>query len=636
MVETLISLIQNSIINHPSAAAIKDKSTTITYSELYTRIKELGTGLIAVGVKPGSRVALIAEKNIKNLITEFAITGCGAIVVPINPETDDRELQHILLDSEAEIVIVDTEERMKKINSFSSKSIIHKMGSTIRKYIVLDSDFKTDTNILNLFKTPVYGWDDIVERGKKKIERGERQFDLRAAGVTPTDIQSINYTAGTTSIPKGVLLSHANIISGIIGLDKALKSAPNENWSSYLPGRTIFERIIEYLALFKGNTVVINSKKTTTEETREILEILKNIKLDFALLNSHQLTEVYKELHRETNFISRIALRLNLFWYKLIQKITGNFQYYSKTQRLTQFFIGIILLPLYAPIKLLIQPVISRERKRKLGKTLKGLICVGNYLPKEPDYFFTGMGINVVEGYGLTEASGFVSIRPLQNKSLNDMGNLLPELKISIRDGGGNELPPGTKGIVYLKGPQIMQGYYKLPELTRQILTDDGWLNTGDIGTISINGKLTITGKENSRIQIRPNSYIEPEPIEEAITQSEYIDNAVLINHETSQGTSQSIMNNKTNLIIIPKLNRLKEMAKRLGVTFSSEKELVSNKNILKTLIKEIKKKIPEKETGGTSAQFIVVPASFRVGKELTVNYTKKRNEIIREIKPKE
>ncbi len=648
MTETLINLIQNSVINHPSSAAIKENirgdSKIITYSQLYTRIKELGTGLIAIGVKPGTHVALIAEKNPKNIITEFAIAGCGAIIIPINPETDDRELQHILTDSNAEIVIVDTEDTMNRVNSLTSKNIIPKMGNTIRKYIILDSNYKTDTNILNIFKTPIYGWEDIVERGRKKIERGERQFDLRAAGVNPTDIQSINYTAGTTSIPKGVLLSHANIISSINALAKVLKTSPNENWSSYLPGRTIFERIIDYFSLYKGHTIVINTTYTGKGNEIDNPEPLKDEEIDFIILNSHQLTEIYKTMHKQTNFISRLVIKLNLFWYKLLHKVTGNFQYYSKGQRAIQFFTGIFLIPLYTPIKLIIQPIVSGMKKKKLSKNLKGIICAGNYLPKEPDYFLTGMGLDIIEGYGLTEASGFVSIRAMRKKSLNDMGNLLPWLKISIRDEKGHELPPGVRGIVYLKGPQIMQGYYKLPELTKQILADDGWLNTGDIGSISLNGKLAITGKEEFRIQISPNSYIEPEPIEEAITQSEYIDNAVLIdpanlgNSHKSQVLSETEEGNrshKTNLIIIPRIGELKEIAKKLRISFSSEKELVTNRNILKILTKEVKKKIPNRETRETANQFLVVPASFRIGKELTINYTKKRNEIIKELKDK-
>ncbi len=622
MEKTLINLIQNSIIAHPSSAAIKEGDNTITYFDLYTRIKELGTGLMAIGVKPGTHVALISEKSAKNIVTEFAIAGCGAIVIPISPETGDNELLHILTDSNPEVVIIDTESTMNRVASIKTKA--SKKELYIRKYIVLDSDYKADTNILNIFKIPVYAWDELVERGRKKIERGERQFDLRAAGVTPMDIQSINYTAGTTSIPKGVLLSHENIISTVLALNETLGASINENWSSYLPGRTIFERIIDYLSLLNGNTIIIG--KPDIEAS-----LFSKNESNFIVCNSHQLTELYKILHSETAFLTKTIIKLNLLWYTLLQRLTGNFQYYKKGERIFNLFLGLILLPLYSPIKFLINPFVSKMKKTKVGPNLKGIISVGNYLPKESDRFFNGLGINVIEGYGLTEASGYVSIRERKRKSVNDMGNILRGLEISIRDISGRELPIGQKGIIYIRGPQVMQGYYNLPELTKQIISPDGWLNTGDIGAVSMNGKLSVTGKEDFRIPLNESQYIEPEPIEETITQSDYIDNAILVNtNEKDNRNSRSEAKN-IKLVIVPKIERLKQIANKWRIAFSSEEELVTNRSIVKLIKREIKKNIHDLPTKETTNQFIVVPATFKIGKELTINYTKKRREIEKE-----
>jgi long-chain acyl-CoA synthetase len=615
MGQTLIGLLQESVVKYASLAALKtrkpdDSFQTLTYAELYTMIKELGTGLIAIGLLPGAHVAILEENNQSWLITDLAILGGGGVDVPLSPQSADREVEHVIAHSDCEIAIVENAAVLSRLLG------MRKRLTKLRKIVVMEFSGTKPQAGMGEERVLIYTWEDVLRKGNRKIAKGERQFDLRAASVAPTDTATLLYTSGTMGKPKGVMLSHANIMHNVTNVHASISPPPGATWLSVLPVWHSFERTVEYCSLSFGGTIAYSQPSEW-----KIFDDLRALRPDYLVIVPSLLENVAKSLEKRLGLIEGLFIRFEKFYLVFSGFVMGRYPRFRREERLLEIFAAVLPLVLLSPVKLASHFVLRRKVQTLLGGNLKAIISGGGPLPAHLDRFFAAVGVDVLEGYGLTEASPIVSVRVEKYPVLGTVGKPLPQTEVRILGENGEDLPPGRKGSVRIKGPQVMMGYYKDPVSTRQILSADGWLDTGDSGILTYDGNLVITGRTKHAIVLGSGERVEPEPIEMVIQESPYVQEAVVVGDRRDS----------LGLLIVPNMDTLRRLADSRRIQWSDERDLAGNPAIFRFFQEEVQARLVNSGIhfpGGRAARIALLPTRFEVGRELTRNLSKRREVI--------
>ena len=615
---TLIGLLQESVVKYASLAAVKSRDpsgsiSTLTYAELYSSVKELGTGLISIGLAPGMHVAIVAESTHRWLVSDLAVLGSGGVDVPLSARLPDGELEHALAHSDSEMALVESPAILSRVLA------MRKRLPRLRKIMSMDLPGPKPHAGSGEERIMIYSWEDVLKKGKAKIERGDRQFDLRAAGVAPSDIATILYTSGTTGRPRGVMLTHGNVMHNVSTVHTSVNPEPGSTWLSILPVWHSFERTVEYCSIYFGGAIAYSQPSDW-----KIFDDLKTHRPDYLVIVPSHLEAMQKSIEKKVGPFDAFLIRFEKFYLVFSGYVMGRYPRFKREERLMEIFAAILPLILLSPVKLASHFLLRRRMRALMGGNLKAIICGGGPLAISLDRFFAAIGIDILEGYGLTEASPIVSVRPEKFPVLGTVGRPLPDTEIRIAGENGESLPFGRKGTVYVKGPQVMQGYYKDPAATRDILSPDGWLDTGDLGMRTIDGNLMITGRMKNAIVLRSGERIEPEPIETAIQESPYVQEAVVVGDRREN----------PGILIVPSADTLRVWAASRGIVASDDAELIHNPAVFRFLQGEVETRLANNGIslpGGKAAKLALLPARFEIGRELTRTLSKRR-EVITEM----
>ena len=612
---TLIGLLQESVVKFASLAALKFRASggefqTLTYAGLYNAVKELGTGLIAVGLPPGTHVALLSETNHRWLVADLAVLGCAAVDVPLSARMSDRELEQVLTHADCKAAIVEDTSLLHRLLSLRRR-LPH-----LKKVIVMDFAGAKPGAGTGDERVLIYSWDEVLKKGRTRIARGGRQFELRAASVTPADTATLVYTSGTTGRPKGVMLSHGSIMHNVTSVHASMSPAPGTTWLSVLPVWHSFERTVEYCSISFGSTIAYSRPADW-----KILEDLKALSPEYLVVVPALLEALEKSIEREVGRVGGFLIRFEKFYQVFSGFIMGRYPRFRREERALETFAAIPPLVLLSPMKLASQLLLRARVRRLLGGRLKAIVCGGGALPAHLDRYFAAIGVNVLEGYGLTEASPIVSMRSEKSPVLGTVGKPLASTQVRIVGDKGESLSPGRKGHVLVKGPQVMLGYYKDPAATRQLLSADGWLKTGDSGIFTVDGNLVITGRMKHAIVLRSGERVEPEPIEMVIQESPYVQEAVLV------GESRD----SPGLLIVPNREMLRKLADSRRIPGADLKELVRNPAVFRFYQEEVQSQLVNNGIyfpGGKAPRIALLPSEFEIGRELTRTLTRRREVI--------
>lgn len=615
---TLIGLLQESVVKYASLAAVKSRNPdgsiqTLTYAELYSSVKELGTGLISVGLTPGMHVAIVAENTHRWLISDLAILGSSGVDVPLSARLPDEELEHALSHSDVEIALVENPSILARLLA------MRKRLRRLRKIVAMDLPGPKPHAGSGEERVMIYSWEDALKKGRSKIERGDRQFDLRAAGVAPSDTATILYTPGTMGKPRGVMLTHGNVMHSVSTIHTSINPQPGSTWLSILPVWHAFERAVEYCCIYFGGAIAYSQASDW-----KIFDDLQTHRPDYLVIVPSLLETMQKSIEKRVNPFDSFLIRFEKFYLVFSGYIMGRYPRFKREERLLEIFAAILPLIMLAPVKLASHFLLRRRMKALMGGNLRAIICGGGPLAISLDRFFTAIGIDILEGYGLTEASPLVSVRPDKLPVLGTVGRPLPDTEIRVVGENGESLPAGRKGTVHVKGPQVMQGYYKDPAATRDILSPDGWLDTGDLGMRTIDGNLLITGRMRNAIVLRSGERIEPEPIETVIKESPYVQEAVVVGDKREN----------PGILIVPSVDTLRVWAASRGIEASDDAELIHNPAVFRFLQEEVQSRLINNGItlpGNRAARLALLPARFEIGRELTRTLSKRR-EVIAEM----
>lgn len=598
----------------------------LSFAALYERGQYLATVLIELGVRARDHVGLVSDNRMEWILCDCAIQLAGAADVPRGTDITEAEITHILAHADVEVLFVENEATLEKFER------CRKSLRGIREIIVMDAKFAGRRGVHRL--------EAVLERGRELRAAGDRRVEERLQGLRPDDLFTLIYTSGTTGIPKGVMLTHANMVSQIRNLPFPLQ--PGDRALSILPVWHSYERVFEMVALSWGVCTYYTSLRTIAEDLRNVRPTV--------MASAPRLWEsLYQKILanlKEAGAVKRVMFKLAYGSARRVRKaqffLRGqemDLRGRSFAESLARSFSSLVQIALfYLPFRLLDSLVLSKLRQ-VVGGEFRGTISGGGALQPHVDEFYNFIGIPVLEGYGMTETAPVLAVRTWKNLIIGTVGRPFPETEVRIVDlKNGEILYPnrkhrgrgaGLRGEIHVRGPQVMRGYYKNPEATAKVLRD-GWLNTGDIGLMTFNGCLKILGRSKETIVLRSGENIEPVPIEGRLVESPYIDQCMVVGQD-QKGLAA---------LLVPNLEALKAA----GHTAETVEALRAIPAVKELVDAEVRRLICA-ETGFKAFERITdwrfLPAPFQVGEELTNTFKLKRHvisekyaAILREIYP--
>ncbi|VAI40163.1 unnamed protein product [Triticum turgidum subsp. durum] len=489
-----------------------DPPSELTYKQLEQQILDFSHGLRAVGVAPDEKLALFADNSCRWLVADQGIMATGAINVVRGTKSSDDELFQIYNHSESIALVVDSPQFFNRL----AESFISRINA---RFIVLLWGDKSSLNSKAVMDIPVYDYNDITVLGRENrnalcysSEQG-RQGVFEA--ITPEDVATLIYTSGTSGTPKGVMLTHRNLLHQINNMWEIVPAVPGDRFLSMLPPWHAYERSAEYFIFTHG--------------AQQIYSSVKYLKADLQKYQPHYVFSV--PLVYETLYSS-------------IQRQISSSSRARKTVALALIKISLLYM----------------EAKKIFEAAISG----GGSLPMHVDKFFEAIGIKVQNGYGLTETSPAVAARRPFCNVLGTVGHPIKHTEIKIVDIETDEvLPDGSKGIVKIKGLPVMKGYYKNPSAANNALDQEGWFNTGDIGWIAphhatgpsrkCGGMLVLEGRAKDTIVLATGENVEPAELEEVASRNSLIDQIMVIGQDRR----------RLGAIVVPNNNEALAAAKR-------------------------------------------------------------------------
>ena len=466
---------------------------TITWDRLSMMVREIAYGLIELGVKKNDKVAILSNTRYEWSVFDLAILSCGGVVIPIYPTLPEEVVKYILNDSECAIVVVEDKGQLQKIRSqWEDLPNI--------KYAIVIEDLgdipRSESRILN-FK-------DVKDRGKLNFSKDPFLLEKHLSAVGLHDIATIIYTSGTTGPPKGVVLTHKNILSVLSSIAEALPLRSSDRLLSFLPLSHVFERVGGFFyAIYLGATTVY------CPSVDQIGPLLKGENITLMLVVPRILEKILEKIYKKFKTLPPLRKAL-LDWALLVGKEYIELKNNKFPCPVKGFF---------AVIKYKIANILVFSSLRKnMAPKLRCFISGGAPLSQDIAKFFCMIGIPVFEGYGLTETSAPVTVNTLKHSMIGSVGKPLPRVEIKTE----------KDGEILIKGDSIFSSYYKDEKRTQEVFSDD-WFLTGDLGEITPEGFLKITGRKKDIIVSSAGKNIAPQNIEAAIVKSEYISNVIVI-----------------------------------------------------------------------------------------------------------
>lgn len=580
----------------------------VSYEEAWSNMRTFGCGLLSLGVERGEHIGLISDNRKEWLQADMGLLSIGAIDVPRGCDATIGDLEYILEVAETKFVIVENLSQIKKILGLREKLPL------LSTFISLEEQEEEVFEMCKESKIQLFSFSQILEKGKEFDEKNPDRFDEEIEKGKWDDLASIIFTSGTTGRPKGVMLSHGNFISQLEDIDERIWLNPGDRGLLVLPVWHAFERSVEYVVISQGGTLCYS---------KPIGQILL---ADFKTLNPQVMPAVprvfesiydgiYKKMRKTGGFVLHLFnffVTVALFHSKLDRVLFDKTTRYGIDKRWLQWPAFVIPWLLLYPVKLLGGAMVFRKIRSMLGNNFRGAVAGGGALSPNIDKFFWAIGVKLVEGYGLTETAPIVSVRPFNRPIMGNVGKPIRELAAKIVDPAtGKEVKRGKKGVLLLKGPTVMKGYYKDPEMTAKVIDENGWFNTGDLARLSANGEISLCGRVKDTIVQSGGENVEPVPIEMKIQESRYIKAAVVV------GQDQRYLG----ALIVPEKSEIEQFAQEAKLPYKNWETLAKSPEIKRLLEGEVAQKVSAK-TGFKSFERInkitVLPKEFEVGVELS------------------
>jgi long-chain acyl-CoA synthetase len=499
-----------------------------TYRQFYEEIRYTAGGLLELGLKRGDHVGIIADNRQEWMVTDFGILSIGAADVPRGCDATAREIAYILGFTECRLVFVENQKQVRKLLSVRGELAALK---TLVTYDPVDAETEAEAAAAGLELLYFPGLSALGQK-HEALKPGdvEGEMDKGETG----DLATIIFTSGTTGESKGVMLSHGNFLSQFPAFAVILDLKPAEIWLSVLPVWHVYERLMEYAIFFYKNSIAY-SKPIAPVLMADFQAVRPQWMASVPRVWEAIMDGIYRTIKQQGGLRKRLfdfAVSYGLVYTYFKDLTFGLLPNFHGRLRALDAVIGflpwVLLLPGYGLATLLVY----RRLWERLGGRFRAGISGGGSLPAKVDHFFNAVGIRLQEAYGLTETAPLVTLRRWRASRRGTIGQVLLNTEARVIDDKGRSLPPGRNGLICVRGGQVMQGYYRKPDLTAAVLSPEGWLNTGDIGMLSYDNELRITGRAKDTIVLRGGENVEPVPIELKLRESEYIHQCAVVGQD--------------------------------------------------------------------------------------------------------
>lgn len=531
MVKRIFDIHFHQLENYPKedalTAKINNKWVKTSTQSFIDQATEFSHGLLSLGLKPGDKVGLISTNRPEWHIVDLGISMAGMINVPIYPTITEEDYQYILNDAEAKLCLVEDDELYDKVNSIVS-------------------------NVESL--NEIYTFDNI--EGKKhwslikKMGENGKSEDLKAImdQVKEDDLATLIYTSGTTGRPKGVMLSHKNLVSNSLASRERLPVDHNSKSLSFLPLCHVYERMVTYMYIYVGTSIYY------AESLETIGDNLREVSPDVFTAVPRLLEKVYDKIVAKGSDLSGIKKAL-FFW---ALGLGQRYELHGKNGAWYEF-----------QLKLANKIIFSKWREA-LGGNAKAVASGAAALQPRLARVFLAAQIPVMEGYGLTETSPVVAVNEEKNDGvrIGTVGRPLKDVEVRI----------AKDGEIEVKGPNVMMGYYKKEEATKEVFTDDGWFKTGDLGEMVEGQYLKITGRKKETFKTSGGKYVAPQLLENKMKESNFIEQIMVIGEGEKHPSA----------IIQPAFEFIEEWCKRKEIDVNSHEEMANHERVFNRIMKEV------------------------------------------------
>ena len=545
-------------------------TSTLNFIE---KVNNISRGLISLGIKQGDKVCIASNNRVEWNIMDIAIQQIGAIVVPIYPNISINEYLYIFKDASIKLCVVDSIELYKKIESIKSQ---------VESFDLLYT-FNDIKNIPN--------WNEISDRA---IETSIHEVEKRKSEINNMDLATIIYTSGTTGNPKGVMLSHNNILSNVEGCRPKIPADENSKVLTFLPACHVYERMLHYLYMTIGASIHF------AESLDTIGENIKEVKPEVFTAVPRLIEKVFEKIMAKGEELTGLK-RILFFWaVKLAEEyeVSGKSIWYK-------FKLSIARLLIFS------------KWQEALGGKVNAIVSGSAALQPRLARMFFAAGLPILEGYGLTETSPVISVNCFKKGiKIGTVGTLLENVKVKFAEDGE----------ILVKGPNVMMGYYNLPEKTKEDIDQDGWFHTGDIGQFVDDKFLKITDRKKEIFKTSGGKYIVPQAMENKFKESRFIEQIMVI------GENQKF----PAAFIVPNFAYIKEwlIKENIKCDDKSNASICLNKNVINKIYEEVNKFNKEYGNWEQIKKVELFDSEFSIdGGELTPTLKLKRKVILEKYK---
>ena len=544
--------------------------------EVFERVRDLGLGLASLGVGAGDRVAIVSESRPEWVLADMAILALGAVTVPIYPTLNDAQIRYILADAGARLAIVSTQAQLDKVQT------VRHLLPGLEAIVVMDEQATGAASVMRI--------GEVAARGHERMTGAwgaGKQFREAARAVRSEQLATIIYTSGTTGEPKGVMLTHGNLVSNLFAAHECLDLNQDDVALSFLPLSHSFERMASFLYLFTGTTMIF-------------AESFETVGRDIALVRPTMVTGVPRVYEKMQARILEKAqapggAKAALFRWAVA----------AGTKRASAQLRGKRANPLTTLQSAIGDRLVFSKVRAGVGGRLRYAVSGSAPLPVSVLEFFTAVGLPIIEGYGLTETAPILTVNPPTALRSGSVGKAVRDVELKIADDGE----------ILARGANIMAGYYNKPEATAEALKD-GWFHTGDIGTIDEQGYLAITDRKKDLLVTSGGKNIAPQPIENTLKLSPLVGEAVVLGDRRRYIAA----------LIIPDFAALERRLKDLGRAPGEREALVQREDVIglyDEIIKGLNRDLASYEQ---IKRFALLPKEFSIDSgELTPTLKVKR-----------
>lgn len=511
------------------ALAAKENGQWRKYStqEYIDTVNFLSYAFIDIGIQPGDKIGLISNNRPEWNFVDYACLQTGAINTPLYPTISENDLNYIIHDAEIKYFFVANEALYQKVKACSAGTPVKEIFS-----------FATIPGVRTM--------NDLLSIGKEK-QQSEKLESIKST-IKSTDLATLIYTSGTTGNPKGVMLSHRNFISNVEATRNLCPFQPQWRALSFLPLNHVYERMLSYLYIDRGMSVYY------AESIDTIGDNLKEIKPQIFVTVPRLLEKVYEKIVSAGTALTGIKKAL-FFW---ALNLGLRYEQHGANGWWYEFQLK------------LANKIIFKKWREALGGNVVGIVSGGAALQPRLARVFHAAQIKVLEGYGLTETSPVVAVNNYDDRNIKigTVGPVIDNVQVKIAEDGE----------IYVKGPNVMLGYYKHPELTAETIDAEGWFHTGDIGIIEDGRFLKITDRKKEIFKTSGGKYITPQIIENKLKESRFIEQCMVIGENEKFPAA----------FVVPSFQFVKEWCEKKGIAVSSNLDIVNNEQVKERMMREV------------------------------------------------